>query len=234
MAEAAAAGAGATPGPADGRRWERLGPDARRAQILRCARRLFTHRPYAGVSMEEVATAAGMRRGLVNHYFGTKRELFLAVVRDILSAFDRAFPGSAGNGTGTTPEAIVGDHVDRWLAVVEADVDAWFALVGAEGFGRDPDVEELVERSRAAMVERIVEILAGAGTFATAGDALRVVLRTYAGLAEVATREWLQHHTIDRRQTHTLLTAALLALLRDVVPAVAGASARDGSGDVRS
>jgi AcrR family transcriptional regulator len=223
------------PATSDGRRWERLEPDARRAQILQCARRLFTHRPYAAVSMQEVAAAAGVRRGLVNHYFGTKRELFLEVVKDLLAAFDRAFPTSVAVVDGdASPEAVVGEHVDRWLAVVESDVDAWFAFVSAEGFGRDNDVEQLVERSRAATVKRIVELLVASGTVAKAGDEqsdeLRVVLRTYAGLAEITTREWLLQHTIDRRQAQTLLTTALLALVRDVVPAVVAASSEDQRG----
>jgi AcrR family transcriptional regulator len=219
----------------DGPRWERLEADARRAQILQCARQLFTHRPFAAVSMEEVARAAGVRRGLVNHYFGTKRALFLEVVRDMLSAFDRAFPASeasdASAGVAAGPDhladEVVASHVDRWLAVVEGDVDAWFAFVGAEGFGRDHDVAVLVDRSRAAMVERIVEILRASGTINSEVEdraELRVVLRTYSGLAEQATREWLLHHTIDRRQVHTLLTAALLSLVRDVTPAVSAAS----------
>ncbi len=50
------------------------------------------------------------------------------------------------------------------------------------------------------------------------------MLRTYAGLAEQATREWLLHHTIDRRQVHTLLATALLSLVRDVAPAVSGSA----------
>jgi hypothetical protein len=39
-------------------------------------------------------------------------------------------------------------------------------------------------------------------------------------LAEVVTREWLQRRTIDRAQAEALLTAALLSLVRDVVPVV--------------
>jgi AcrR family transcriptional regulator len=200
-------------------RWERLEPDARRAQILRCARDLFAGRRYAAVSMEQIAVAAGVRRGLVNHYFGSKRELFIEVVREMLGSFNAAFPLPARAGP---PDEIVADHVRRWLDVVESDAATWFALVGAEGFGRDPDVEKLVDRARDAMVEGIVEVLRPADG-APPGDELRVVLRTYSGLAEVVTREWLQRRTIDRPQAEALLRTALLSLVRDVVPAVRAA-----------
>ena len=61
---------------AQGRR--RLEPDVRRGQILACAVRLFGERPYAEVSTTDIARSAGVARGLINHYFGTKKDLFLA------------------------------------------------------------------------------------------------------------------------------------------------------------
>jgi AcrR family transcriptional regulator len=58
-------------------RWRRLEPDARREQILVCAIRLFGDRPYPAVSTTDIAREAGVARGLINHYFGTKRDLYL-------------------------------------------------------------------------------------------------------------------------------------------------------------
>jgi AcrR family transcriptional regulator len=203
-------------------RWERLEPDARRAQILRCARELFAAQRYAAVSMEQIAVAAGVRRGLVNHYFGSKRELFIDVVREMLGSFNAAFPLPERAGP---LDEVVADHVRRWLDVVEADAATWFAIVGAEGFGRDPDVEKLVDRARDAMVEGVVEVLPG-----EPGDELRVVLRAYSGLAEVVTREWLQRRTIDRARAEALLRTALLSLVRDAVPAVRAAGGGEGEG----
>src|ERR1700732_1109937 len=65
-------------------RWQRLEHDERRGQILACARRLFSERPYAAVSTTEIAREAGVARGLLNHYFGTKRDLYLEVVRSLV------------------------------------------------------------------------------------------------------------------------------------------------------
>src|SRR5688500_20249869 len=87
---AAAPPAPRAPGAPRARRWERLGPDERRAQILRAARGLFAHQPYAAVSMEAIAVAAGVRRGLVNHYFGAKRDLVIEEVRAMLATFATA------------------------------------------------------------------------------------------------------------------------------------------------
>lgn len=197
-------------------RWERLGPDQRRAEILQAARRLFAGTHFSAVSMEDIAAAAGVRRGLVNHYFGSKRDLFIEVVREMLGSFGQAFPLPAVDGP---LDRVVADHVGRWLDVVQGDAETWFAILGAEGFGRDPDVERLVARARDAAVAGIVEVLGE-----PADDALRAVLFAYSGLAEMVTRDWLQRRRIDRTQAEALLSSALLALVGNVVPAVRASS----------
>jgi hypothetical protein len=105
--------------------------------------------------------------------------------------------------------------------------------VSAEGFGRDPDVERLVDLYRDAMVERIIEILgdvaaadADADAGASDGDELRAALRSYSGMADIVTREWLLRRSLDRHQARTLLTATLLHLVRQVVPALASGPPR--------
>ncbi|MET9969370.1 helix-turn-helix domain-containing protein, partial [Streptomyces sp. NPDC006356] len=51
----------------------RMEPDARRAEILGVARRLFGANGYATVSTSDIAAEAGVARALINHYFGGKR-----------------------------------------------------------------------------------------------------------------------------------------------------------------
>src|SRR3954447_89986 len=79
-------------------RWRRLEPDARREQILECAVRLFGERPYASVSTTDIAREAGVARGLLNHYFGTKRDLSLEVVRALVTLPEMA-EAEAGTGS---------------------------------------------------------------------------------------------------------------------------------------
>ncbi|MBN9618575.1 MAG: helix-turn-helix transcriptional regulator, partial [Actinobacteria bacterium] len=71
-------------------------PDARREQILECATELFGERPYAAVSTGEIAREAGVARGLLNHYFGTKRDLYLEVVRRMVLLPELPDFGDAG------------------------------------------------------------------------------------------------------------------------------------------
>ena len=75
----------ATPAAGSGRpRARRLAPDERRAQILRAADEIFRSHPYDEVSLDSIADAAGITRGLISHHFGTKRELYVEVVRRLM------------------------------------------------------------------------------------------------------------------------------------------------------
>ena len=59
----------------------RLPPQERREQILASAIRLFEERPHTSVSTAEIAAAAGVARPLIHHYFGTRRDLYIEVLR---------------------------------------------------------------------------------------------------------------------------------------------------------
>jgi AcrR family transcriptional regulator len=199
-------------------RWTRLEHDERRSQILSVARALFSERRYSAVSAEEIGKAAGVTRGLLNHYFGTKRNLYLEVVRGVMGP---PVAPIAPRAEGRSIADVVADSVDRWLDTVEHNRETWFAFVGAEGFGRDEELERIVDQSRDATVDLIIDVLGLSAL--DGGDELRAVLRTYSGLAQVASVEWLQRGSLNRAQAHTLLSEVLKALIVDVVPQVTAA-----------
>ncbi|QDQ93270.1 TetR/AcrR family transcriptional regulator [Rhodococcus sp. WB9] len=69
--------ADATPGLRTGRR---PGNPDTRSRILASARKLFAQNGFDKTSVRSVATGAGVDSALIHHYFGTKRDLFLASV----------------------------------------------------------------------------------------------------------------------------------------------------------
>jgi AcrR family transcriptional regulator len=60
--------------------------DERRQAILSCAARLFATRGLAAAKVSDIAEAVGMSQGLFYHYFTSKEEIFVEIVRH---AFDR-------------------------------------------------------------------------------------------------------------------------------------------------
>jgi hypothetical protein len=111
-------------------RWQRLDHDERRGQILGVARRLFSERNYASVSTTEIAREAGVARGLLNHYFGTKRDLYLEVIRSMVRMPSNPVPLQApGKGI----ETVIDESVERWLTMVARNRGTWLAAVGPAG-----------------------------------------------------------------------------------------------------
>ncbi|HSY14504.1 MAG TPA: TetR/AcrR family transcriptional regulator [Jatrophihabitantaceae bacterium] len=198
--------------PAEPRR-RRLEPDQRRREILACARRLFGERPYADVSTTEVADAAGVARGLINHYFGTKRDLYLEVVRELLTvpAFAvAALPDAA-------LEVRVDAAVDWLLDVLSRHGNTWLAATGASAVGNDPELEQIMRQADDESADRVLEVVGMGDT--THREQFRAMIRAYAALVRGAGREWLVTHALSREQVHLLLTRTLLAIVRDAFPA---------------
>jgi AcrR family transcriptional regulator len=169
------------------------------------------------VSLDAVARAAGVTRGLVSHYFGTKRELYLAVVREMFSSI--ALPQVPEYVAGVRPEERLSQSVDAWLEMTWQNRSTMLGAIGAGGPGGDPDLDEILERVSERAVDNIIAVL-GIGPAHDASPELRALLRSFGGLAQEATREWLVRRRLTREQLHGLLTSTLLWLTRDALPEV--------------
>jgi AcrR family transcriptional regulator len=201
---------------APGPRWQRLEHDERRAQILACARRLFSERSYAAVSTSEIANEAGIARGLLHHYFGTKRDLYLEVVRSLVRMPSSPVPMQS---SGSDLRPIIEESVARWLTMLERNRGTWIAAIGMLGHGRDPEVEEILDEAREQAVDRLVEAVRPIEG-SSAPNELRAVIRSYSGFAEAASLEWLLRERLSREQVQTLLVEGFLTLVQHVLPAV--------------
>lgn len=208
--------------PAPPRKRVRLDYDERRQLILAAARRLFCQRPYSEVSMADLAEAAGVARGLLHHYFGSKRDLYLAVMRELLQVPTIALPDNSSRlDAGQVWEA----SVEAWMRFMESNRELWLTAIGAGGTGRDPEIEELLDDARELTALRVLEAL---GMDASAAPVeLLALVRGYGGLAQEVTREWLDRGRLTRSQAKALLRGALPALVEQVLPYVLAAEDGD-------
>jgi AcrR family transcriptional regulator len=199
---------------ADSPRWRRLGRDQRREQILDCAIRLFGERPYAAVSTTDIAREAGVARGLLNHYFGTKRDLYLEVVRTMVQLPEVAEVVPAGG----TLRKRVETSVAWFLDAVSVHGQTFVAVTGAEGVGADPEVEHILSAADDVAADKVLEAI---GVPAAERRSEHVALiRAYGGMVKAAVREWVARDALTRAQVQTLLTTALISIVRDVLPDV--------------
>jgi AcrR family transcriptional regulator len=190
-------------------------PDARRAEILGVARRLFGAHGYVAVSTSDIAAEAGVARALINHYFGGKRPLYLEVVRQMM-----VVPASVSQRLPpTTPEERLSICVDRWLDVVERNREMWLCAIGLESLGSDPEIEQIMLEADEAATDRVLEAAMMADVV-EGRQKLRAMIRAHSGMLKAASREWLVRGTLSRGDLHVMLTRTVLHLLNTVYPAV--------------
>lgn len=99
----------------------RPGKQDTRKAIVEAARVAFAERGFDATTIRQVATAAGVDPALVHHYFGTKDELFLAVLELPVDPAD------------LLEQALAGHSDDAGEQLVRAFVTAWDSPVGTAG-----------------------------------------------------------------------------------------------------
>lgn len=67
-----------------------LRKEQRRAQLIRTAARAFVHGGFTATNLEDVAAEAGVTKVVIYHHFDSKRDLYLAVLRDARSRLQTA------------------------------------------------------------------------------------------------------------------------------------------------
>ncbi|MFF5010223.1 TetR/AcrR family transcriptional regulator [Streptomyces phaeochromogenes] len=194
---------------------QRLEPDVRRAQIMAVARRLFGENSYDAVSTTDIAREAEVARGLVNHYFESKRGLYLAVIRQMVTAPSPV----ADNLPNSTVERRITIIIDRWLDVVERNAPMWLTAIGSDAVGRDSEIDKILFEGDEIATDWVLE--AARLTDAVDGrEELRAVVRSFGSMVRAASREWLARSTLTRSDLHVLLTDTLLHLLQVTFPAL--------------
>ena len=188
----------------------RLDTEERKGQILDAARRLFAERPYGEVSTAEIAEAAGVTRGLVHHYFGAKRELYLDAVRQMVSMM-------AGTRDGRQMDWE--ESVDAWMDLLEANREAWILAVSAGETGQDRAMQEILYEARARTAAEVMMVL---GFDAKRDHELRSLVMAFGRFAEEISLEWLERGHLSRDQARVLLAGALPLMVDKLLPQVIG------------
>ncbi len=186
--------------------YRRLSAEQRREQILDAANDLIADRGYEEVSVEDIANAAGVTRGLVHHYFGGRTDVYIALLQRVGTVREEQLRPPVGRSA----RARIADTVSRWLDWTEANRMVYLGTIAPGEDVTDPDVRRVVAELR----HRAVALLA---TFhadiAQDSPRLRYALECWTGLNRAATRRWLRDEA-TRDATRELLASTLEHLLR--------------------
>ena len=130
---------------------------ANEADILHAAERVFARAGYAGATMADIAACAGIPKSNLHYYFGTKRDIYRAVLTHILALW---LAPADSIREDNDPRTALSDYIDAKMALTASHPDASrvFAcevLHGAAEIGDilRTDLRLLVER-KAAVIER--------------------------------------------------------------------------------
>jgi AcrR family transcriptional regulator len=187
-------------------KFSRLDPGQRREKILDAANALFAERAYDEVSIEDIASSAGVTRGLVHHYFGGRKEVYIGLLERLGAQREDQLPLPVGR----TSRARVADTVSRWLDWTEANRTIWLGTMAHGEDIADPEVRRVVTD----LVRRAVVLLAAHhADIAEDSPRLRHALECWTGLNRAATRRWL-HGEATREATHEVLASTLEHVLR--------------------
>jgi AcrR family transcriptional regulator len=162
---------------------------------------LFSTRAYEDVWVEEIAELAGISRGLLYHYFPTKRDFYVAVTR--LAA------GEAGEATAPDPSLPPSDRlhdgIEAFVRYAERRAQGFLTAYRGSLAG-DPEIRAIVEEGRQRQAARILDAVAGLDE---PPELLRLAVHGWIALAQDIVARWLEHRDATREQVCELLTRTL-------------------------
>jgi AcrR family transcriptional regulator len=199
-------------------RRSRLSTDARREQLVELGIDMFSERPFDEISIDDIAASAGISKGLLYHYFPSKRDFYVAVVRHSADEMMAVTEGDLS----LAPLDRLAAGLDRYLDYVETHARGYATVLRA-GIGSDPEVAAIVEGVRAAMVARIVDDLP---IESDVPPAARIAVRGWVGFAEAASLEWLETRAVTRDELRDLLQGVLAGALQAAFGASPGRARR--------
>lgn len=185
----------------------RLTSAERRSQLLDLGVRLLATRSVDEVSIDLLAEQAGISRGLLYHYFGSKRGFHEAVVR---RAADDLIAQTAPPAEGEPLERLY-ISVTAYVDYVVANYEGYLSLVKGASAGNET-LREIYDEAHFALTDRIfredVESQVIPDTPAT-----RLMVRGWAAMAEEVVLTWAKEPgDVTREELLAFLGASLPAL----------------------
>jgi AcrR family transcriptional regulator len=182
----------------------RLTSDARRAQLLELGIAIFAKRSWDEVQIDDVADAAGISKGLLYHYFPTKRDFYVEVVREAA----RRLIETTETSDETPPIERLTTGLSCYLRFVEEHAATYSTLLRG-GIGSDADTAAIIEATRREFLTRLAR---GIGLDEPA-PALRLIFRGWLGFVEATSLDWLDRRDLSREALLDLWSRTLAALV---------------------
>lgn len=183
---------------------QRLHADERRRQLVDLGLEMLSRQPREQVPIDRIAEVAGISRGLLFHYFPSKREYHVAVVAAACRRLlERTEPDPA-----LEPETRLRQSLEAYCDFMEKNQALYRALIrGASG--ADEELEAIFQETREAVAGRVLDYL----QLAEPPELLRLSLMGWVGFVEESTLDWLRRRRVGREALIGLQVRLLEAAL---------------------
>lgn len=186
----------------------RLSPAERREQLLDLGVRLLATRSLDELSIDVLAEEAGISRGLLYHYFGSKHAFREAVVR---RAADDLIAQTAPPVDGEPEERLL-VSMAAYLDYVVANYEGYLSLVKGAASGNRA-LRAIYEEARSALTDRIFREDAQ-GEILPDTPAVRLVVRGWSAMTEELVLSWkAEPNGVTREELIAILAGSLRPLV---------------------
>jgi|KBSSwiStaDraftv2_1062776.scaffolds.fasta_scaffold00488_25 AcrR family transcriptional regulator len=188
------------------KRRTRLSPEARRAQLIELGVEMLATRTLDELSVEDIAAQAGISRGLLFHYFGSKQEFHVEVAR----AAAAELIARTAPDTSLAPADALQVSLVAFIDYVEENPDSYKSLVRGAAAG-DSEMRAIFNDTRATMAGEVVKVVGELGYELSPQAVLAV--HGWIGFAEECTVRWIDERTVTRNELQALLANALVGVV---------------------
>jgi len=163
----------------------RLPAAERRQQLLDVALEVFSREGYHQASMNDIAEAAGVTKPVLYQHFGSKRELFAELLREVGDRMAVAIGKATAEATGPREQVI--DGMRAYFEWVDSHRSGFEILFSGET-RRDPEFLKQASRVEKDMAAAVGSLIVVDGL-----DPERQLLlgQAIVGMAEATCRHWL-------------------------------------------
>ncbi|EWC61031.1 Transcriptional regulator, TetR family [Actinokineospora spheciospongiae] len=182
----------------------RMTVEQRRDQLLRIGARLLADRPYDEVWVDQVAELAQVSRGLLYHYFPTKRDFATAIIQ---TEADRMPAMTEPDPALPVAEQLVAG-LDAYFRYAEDNEAGYRALHGGAALA-DEKVRAILAANHTRQEDWVVDALHPGGG---APVALRVAVRGWMAFIVAVCLDWLRERALTRDEARDLCARALFRL----------------------
>lgn len=170
----------------------RLEPDARRAHLLAVGTAVFGSKAYDEVQIDQIAQQAGVSRGLLYHYFPSKRAFFAAIVQlgyDEILEVTRPDPA-------LSPPAQLQAGLEAYFDYVQSHPHMYRAIFRGAA-SSEASIQKVVNRNLDQQVQRILK---GMGVPRGKSSLTHLAVRAWMAFLIQAVLDWLDQGAPGNRQ----------------------------------